>query len=231
MIIALNNKSNLTKNEFIKYLENLSTIESKHKIVLCPSSINIPLFNIDNVLLGAQNVSNNLAGAHTGEINSKQLKSYNVKYCLVGHSERREEQNITSEDTNKKINLLLDDNIIPILCVGETKEQRIHKNYKAVIKEEILTALKDLTEEEIKKLIIAYEPIYSIGTGVLPKNSEIQEVLNIIKKILPDNKILYGGSVDDDNVDTLKEIEDIDGFLLGGLSLKVDKLKRLLEKI
>ena len=231
MIIALNNKSNLTKNEFIKYLENLSTIETKHKIVLCPSSINIPLFNIDNVLLGAQNVSNNLAGAHTGEINSKQLKSYNVKYCLVGHSERREEQNITSEDTNKKINLLLDDNIIPILCVGETKEQRIHKNYKAVIKEEILTALKDLTEEEIKKLIIAYEPIYSIGTGVLAKNSEIQEVLNIIKKILPDNKILYGGSVDDDNVDTLKEIEDIDGFLLGGLSLKVDKLKRLLEKI
>ena len=231
MIIALNNKSNLTKNEFIKYLENLSTIESKHKIVLCPSSINIPLFNIDNVLLGAQNVSNNLAGAHTGEINSKQLKSYNVKYCLVGHSERREEQNITSEDTNKKINLLLDDNIIPILCVGETKEQRIHKNYKAVIKEEILTALKDLTEEEIKKLIIAYEPIYSIGTGVLPKNSEIQEVLNIIKKILPDNKILYGGSVDDENIDTLKEIEDIDGFLLGGLSLKVDKLKRLLEKI
>ena len=231
MIIALNNKSNLTKNEFIKYLENLSTIETKHKIVLCPSSINIPLFNIDNVLLGAQNVSNNLAGAHTGEINSKQLKSYNVKYCLVGHSERREEQNITSEDTNKKINLLLDDNIIPILCVGETKEQRIHKNYKAVIKEEILTALKDLTEEEIKKLIIAYEPIYSIGTGVLPKNSEIQEVLNIIKKILPDNKILYGGSVDDENIDTLKEIEDIDGFLLGGLSLKVDKLKRLLEKI
>ena len=231
MIIALNNKSNLTKNEFIKYLENLSTIETKHKIVLCPSSINIPLFNIDNVLLGAQNVSNNLAGAHTGEINSKQLKSYNVKYCLVGHSERREEQNITSEDTNKKINLLLDDNIIPILCVGETKEQRIHKNYKAVIKEEILTALKDLTEEEIKKLIIAYEPIYSIGTGVLAKNSEIQEVLNIIKKILPDNKILYGGSVDDDNVDILKEIEDIDGFLLGGLSLKVDKLKRLLEKI
>ena len=231
MIIALNNKSNLTKNEFIKYLENLSTIESKHKIVLCPSSINIPLFNIDNVLLGAQNVSNNLAGAHTGEINSKQLKSYNVKYCLVGHSERREEQNITSEDTNKKINLLLDDNIIPILCVGETKEQRIHKNYKAVIKEEILTALKDLTEEEIKKLIIAYEPIYSIGTGVLPTNSEIQEVLNIIKKILPDNKILYGGSVDDENIDTLKEIEDIDGFLLGGLSLKVDKLKRLLEKI
>ncbi len=231
MIIALNNKSNLTKNEFIKYLENLSTIESKHKIVLCPSSINIPLCNIDNVLLGAQNVSNNLAGAHTGEINSKQLKSYNVKYCLVGHSERREEQNITSEDTNKKINLLLDDNIIPILCVGETKEQRIHKNYKAVIKEEILTALKDLTEEEIKKLIIAYEPIYSIGTGVLPKNSEIQEVLNIIKKILPDNKILYGGSVDDENIDTLKEIEDIDGFLLGGLSLKEDKLKRLLEKI
>ena len=231
MIIALNNKSNLTKNEFIKYLENLSTIESKHKIVLCPSSINIPLFNIDNVLLGAQNVSNNLAGAHTGEINSKQLKSYNVKYCLVGHSERREEQNITSEDTNKKINLLLDDNIIPILCVGETKEQRIHKNYKAVIKEEILTALKDLTDEEIKKLIIAYEPIYSIGTGVLPTNSEIQEVLNIIKKILPDNKILYGGSVDDENIDTLKEIEDIDGFLLGGLSLKVDKLKRLLEKI
>jgi triosephosphate isomerase len=231
MIVALNNKSNLTKQEFLQYNKKLSKLETKHKVILCPSSINIPLFSASNVVLGAQNVSNNDAGAHTGEINAKQLKSYHVKYCIVGHSERREEQHITSQDTNKKIKQLLEEDIIPILCVGETKEQRIHKNYKSVIREEILTAIKDLSESEIKKIIIAYEPIYSIGTGIVPTNEEIKEVFNIIKKILPDNKILYGGSANDENVDTLKEIEEIDGYLLGGLSLKIDKLKIFIEKL
>ena len=184
MIVALNNKSNFTKEEFIKYLDELSTIETKHKIILCPTSVNIALFDIDNVSLGAQNVSNNLAGAHTGEVNADQLESFKVKYCLVGHSERREEQHITSKDTNKKIKQLLDNHITPILCVGETKEQRVHKNYRAVIREELLTAIKDLEEEEIKRIIIAYEPIYSIGTGIVPTNDEIIEVLNIMKIIL-----------------------------------------------
>lgn len=230
MIVALNNKSNFDKEEFLSYLKELDSIETKHKLIVCPTSINIPLFDLDNVYLGAQNVSNNLAGAHTGEVNSKQLKSYKVKYCLVGHSERREEQHITSKDTNKKIKLLLEDHITPILCVGETKEQRVHNNYKAVVKEEILTAIKDLQEDDVSKIIIAYEPIYSIGTGIVPTNEEIEEVLNIIRKILPNNKILYGGSANEENVDTLKEI-DIDGFLLGGLSLNVDKLKIFLSKI
>ncbi len=231
MIVALNNKSNLDKNEFIKYLEELSTIETNHKMVLCPTSINIPLFNLNIIELGAQNVSNNLAGPHTGEVNADQLKSYDVKYCLVGHSERREEQHITSQDTNKKIKLLLENHITPILCVGETKEQRIHNNYKAVVREEVLTAIKDLSEEDVKRIIIAYEPIYSIGTGIIPTNDEIVEVLDIIKKILPENKVLYGGSANEENIETLKEIEEIDGFLLGGLSIKVEKLKQFLEKI
>ena len=231
MIVALNNKSNLDKNEFIKYLEELSTIETNHKMVLCPTSINIPLFNLNNIELGAQNVSNNLAGPHTGEVNADQLKSYDVKYCLVGHSERREEQHITSQDTNKKIKLLLENHITPILCVGETKEQRIHNNYKAVVREEVLTAIKDLSEEDVKRIIIAYEPIYSIGTGIIPTNDEIVEVLDIIKKILPENKVLYGGSANEENIDTLKEIDEIDGFLLGGLSIKVHNLKLFLKKI
>ena len=230
MIVALNNKSNFNKEEFLSYLKELSSIETKHKLIVCPTSINIPLFNLDNVYLGAQNVGNNLAGAHTGEVNSKQLKSFGVKYCLVGHSERREEQHITSKDTNKKVKLLLEDHITPILCVGETKEQRVHNNYKAVVKEEILTAIKDLPEDDVSKIIIAYEPIYSIGTGIVPTNEEIIEVLNIIRKILPDNKILYGGSANEENIDVLKEV-DIDGFLLGGLSLHVDKLKTFLSKI
>jgi triosephosphate isomerase len=231
MIVALNNKSNLDKNEFIKYLEELSTIETNHKMVLCPTSINIPLFNLNIIELGAQNVSNNLAGPHTGEVNADQLKSYDVKYCLVGHSERREEQHITSQDTNKKIKLLLENHITPILCVGETKEQRIHNNYKAVVREEVLTAIKDLSEEDVKRIIIAYEPIYSIGTGIIPTNDEIVEVLDIIKKILPENKVLYGGSANEENIDTLKEIDEIDGFLLGGLSIKVHNLKLFLKKI
>ena len=226
MIIALNNKSNLEKDEFIKYLNNLKRISTNNTLILCPTYLNISL--VDNsILLGSQNVSKTLDGAFTGEISAKQLKSYGVKYSIVGHSERREYQKETNIDIKEKVIRLIEEGITPILCIGESKQERENNTYKEVLKEE-LSILNDLPKDNI---IIAYEPIWSIGTGIIPTNSEIIEVFTLIKSILPNNKVLYGGSANNDNIDTLKEIDLIDGYLLGGLSLKLDKLQEFLNKL
>lgn len=229
MIIALNNKSNLNKDEFLNYLKELESI-SYNKLILCPTYINIPLFNLNNIELGSQNVSKFTTGAHTGEVAASVLKSYGVKYSIVGHSERRE--NGTSlEDTNIKIKRLLENDMIPILCVGENIELRKNNTYIEYINKEIEVAIKDLNETDISKIIIAYEPIYSIGTGLIPKNEEIEEVITNIKNKLPNNKVLYGGSVNEENIEILNKINNIDGYLLGGISLKPNNLKVLINKI
>ena len=226
MIVALNNKSNLIKEDFINYLNALNCVKTDSTLILCPTYLNIPLVNID-IPVGSQNVSKFDNGAYTGEISAEQLKSYNVKYAIVGHSERRGYQKETNEDIKEKIIKLLQYDITPIMCIGESKEERDNGTYKEVLKEE-LSILEYLPKD---KIIIAYEPIWSIGTGVIPTNEEIIEVFNLIKSILPNNKVLYGGSANNDNIDTLKQIDLIDGYLLGGLSLKPDKLQEFLDKL
>ena len=227
MIVMLNNKCNLNKEEFLNYLEDLKTIRTEEDLIVCPSTINLSMYDNSIFPLGAQNVSKYITGPHTGEISSKQLKSYGVKYCIVGHSERRQEQN----ESNEKIKMLLNEGITPVLCVGETKEERDNNTYKDVITKEINDAIKDLNEEEQESIIVAYEPIYSIGTGIIPKNTEIEEIFKLIKEILPTNKILYGGSANENNIDELKQTKEIDGYLLGGLSLNITKLKDFLSKL
>lgn len=231
MIIALNNKSNLTREEFDSYQEKLSCITANNsKLILCPTSTYLSLYNLKSIELGCQNVSKNEAGAHTGEIAATQLASLNVKYCIVGHSERRQELNESSEDTNLKIKSLLAQNIIPILCVGETREEKELGKTTSLIKEQLEIAINDLSEEYKEKLIVAYEPIWSIGTGLIPTIEDIEEVLSLIKEILPNSNTLYGGSANDENIDYLKTSTLIDGYLLGGLSLKPEKLQIFIEK-
>lgn len=225
MIVVLNNKSNLNKYEFTNYLQEIKKINTNNTMILCPTFLNIPL--ADGVLLGSQNVSKFDNGAYTGEISVEQLKSYNVKYSIVGHSERREYQKETNEDIKEKIVKLIENDIIPILCIGESKLERDNNTYKEVLKEE-LSILNDINNTNI---IIAYEPIWSIGTGIVPTDYQIEEVFELIKSSFPNNKILYGGSANNDNIDTLKEIKLIDGYLLGGLSLKPDKLQEFLDKL
>lgn len=231
MIIALNNKSNLSKDEFKNYQDNFSKLSTNHTMIMCPTMLNISMFNQENCYLGAQNVSKNENGAHTGEISASQLASYNVKYCIVGHSERRQELRETDDEINQKIKNLFAAGIIPILCVGETKEEREFHQVTDVINNEILEDTAGLTDEQKSQLIVAYEPIWSIGTGLIPTNAEIEEVLQLIKSLLPTSKILYGGSANEKNIDELKNCPSIDGYLLGGLSLKPDNLKIFIEKL
>ncbi len=231
MIVALNNKSNLNKTEFMKYQEELGTVESSSTMILCASPLNIANFNLTNCHLGSQNVSSTLVGAHTGEVAASQLSSYGVEYCIVGHSERRTDQKESNEEVAEKIKNLYREGIIPILCVGETKEEREEGRVTEIIEHEIEVATENLTSEEKEQLIVAYEPIWSIGTGLIPTNEQIEEVFELIKELLPTTKVLYGGSANEKNIDELKKVTLIDGYLLGGLSLKPDLLKIFIEKL
>ena len=230
MIVVLNNKSNLIKEEFSKYLEELNTINTNHKIILCPNYLNIVRFNSNTISLGSQNVSMNKNGAYTGEISAEQLKSYNVEYSIVGHSERRKYQQETENEIYEKIIMLLQERITPILCIGETKEERENNKVEETLDKQ-LNNLLNINDEYKNQIIIAYEPVWSIGTGIIPTNKEIEDTILYIKNKLPNNKILYGGSITEENIDIIKQISVIDGYLLGGLSLKLDKLKVFLDKL
>lgn len=230
MIIALNNKSNLTKQEFREYQNALSNVRTEVNMILCPNMLNISNFStFNNCYLGAQNVSKFTSGAHTGEVSAEQLRSHGVAFCIVGHSERRENGE-TDEDVKEKVLRLLEQGIIPILCVGESFRERQENEYTDVIINEVTAVTDVLTEEQKNRLIIAYEPIWSIGTGIVPENSEIEEVFQIIKQIVPNCKILYGGSANDKNISMINKCKYLDGYLLGGLSLKPEELQYFIEK-
>lgn len=230
MIIALNNKSNLTKEEFLKYQEDIQKLNFKtSNVILIPSNIYLAVANIPNISLGSQNVSMYEMGPHTGEVSASQLRQLGVSYCLVGHSERRKEQHETNIEIRNKIKNLLNQGIIPILCIGETKEEK--NTAHTVIYQELQEALIGLTEEELKKVIIAYEPVWSIGTGLIPTSTEIESIVTKIKETYPNNLVLYGGSVTLENIEKLTQENAVDGYLLGGLSLQLDKVQMLIDKI
>lgn len=230
MIIALNNKSNLTKEEFLKYQEDIQKLNFRtSNVILIPSNIYLAAANIPNISLGSQNVSMYEMGPHTGEVSASQLRQLGVSYCLVGHSERRKEQHETNIEIRNKIKNLLNQGIIPILCIGETKEEK--NTAHTVIYQELQEALIGLTEEELKKVIIAYEPVWSIGTGLIPPSTEIENIVTKIKEKYPNNLVLYGGSVTIDNIEKLTRENAVDGYLLGGLSLQLDKVQILIDKI
>jgi triose-phosphate isomerase len=228
MIVVLNNKSNLDKKEFMEYQNELKKIESSYQLVICPSQVYLNSIDLPTFDLGSQNVSSYHQGAYTGEIYAHQLKSLDVKYCLVGHSERRKYQRETNKDINEKIKRLLEEEITPILCIGETKEQKDSKKTKSVLLSELNECLSGINNNDI---IIAYEPIWAIGTGITPTKDEVEDVLKEIKKVYQKNKLIYGGSLNQENIVEFKTSYLIDGYLLGGLSLKPQELKDFISKI
>ena len=228
MIVVLNNKSNLDKKEFMEYQNELKKIESSYQLVICPSQVYLNSIDLPTFDLGSQNVSSYHQGAYTGEIYAHQLKSLDVKYCLVGHSERRKYQRETNKDINEKIKRLLEEEITPILCVGETKEQKDSKKTKSVLLSELNECLSGINNNDI---IIAYEPVWAIGTGITPTKEEVEDVLKEIKKVYQKNKLIYGGSLNQENIAEFKTSDIIDGYLLGGLSLKPQELKDFISKI
>lgn len=223
MLVVLNNKCNFNLDEYLDYQNKLKNFNFKNDIVLCPSSVYLSNFELENIFLGSQNVSPFNDGAYTGEVSARQLKSLNVKYCLVGHSERRVYFKENNEIMKNKIEQLLENEIIPIYCVGE-----LEKNSDNNELDKELKILKEIHNNE--KIIIAYEPLWAIGTGIQPNINELEKIIKLIKEKFPNNKVLYGGSVNEDSIVNLKS-ELIDGYLLGGVSLHPDRISMLLSKL
>lgn len=230
--IVSNHKMNLTKEEIENYVSQISSLKSTNKLVFCPSNIYLPYFqNQENYELGVQNVADRKMGALTGEVAVEQLKSLNVSYVIIGHSERRNILNEREEMIHQKIKLVLENDMIPILCIGE-KEEEIPQ------REEILMAEIDsafLQQSNLERLIIAYEPIWAIGTGKIPTPEEITTITEWIKDYIQKKyqvscPVLYGGSVSVSNIDELSTVSNIDGYLIGGTSLDIEKLKVIIEK-
>lgn len=181
------------------------------------------------VFIGAQNVHQEVSGAYTGEISAEMLSSVGTEYVILGHSERRQYFGENNSLLAKKINITLKNNLKPIYCIGETLEERESGKYFEVIKSQLTEAVFHLSEADFSKLVIAYEPVWAIGTGVTASSAQAQEIHAFIRKeirakygkTVADNlSILYGGSCNPKNAGELFAQEDIDGGLIGGASLK-----------
>ena len=193
-----------------------------------------------NILLGAQNMSNQKSGAHTGEISPEMLKDLGVSVVILGHSERRIIYGETDSFINSKIKLALEENLEVIFCVGETLEEREAGKAASVVENQVSAGLKDIPESDLKKITIAYEPVWAIGTGKTATNKDADDIHNVIrqklekiysKKSADEMIIQYGGSVKPDNAGGLLYMPNIDGALVGGASLKADQFLGIINSI
>jgi len=233
---------NFEESEFFldKFLSN-DNIENNIEVVICPSFLTLAKLDTisrykdaSQLSFGAQNVSDQLYGAFTGDISVEMLKDVKPSYCIVGHSERRQLYNESNSQVNKKIKLLIEFGITPILCVGESLVQRENNEGELLILNQLSACLKNI---DTNLIIIAYEPVWAIGSGQSATVDDISEMNSTIKKQM--NKlgykddqfyILYGGSVNIDNVKVLKTSKSINGFLIGGASLDADNFLELIKR-
>jgi triosephosphate isomerase len=231
-IVAGNWKMNLSKQEAEQLITDLESQYENEKdchVIICPSSIylNLAVELQSNMSVGAQNVSERENGAFTGEISCSMLNSLGVDYVIVGHSERRQYFGDTNELINKKVKQLLANNITPILCCGESLEERESNEQEKVVSVQLGSALAGLSKEEVAKVVIAYEPVWAIGTGKTASAQQAQDIHAYIRGFLADIvgdvsneiSILYGGSCKPTNAKELFACEDIDGGLIGGAAL------------
>ncbi|MBR2755439.1 MAG: triose-phosphate isomerase [Lachnospiraceae bacterium] len=236
-IIAGNWKMNKTPQEAKELIKELAPLvnDSEDDVVFCVPFVDIPAA-IDalkgtNIAVGAQNMHWEEKGAFTGEISADMLYELGVEYVIIGHSERRQYFAETDETVNKKIHAALAHELIPIVCCGETLEQRENGETLDLVKGQIEKAFENISAEDAEGIIIAYEPIWAIGTGKVATKEQAQEVCAYIRMTINDLygaevanqiRIQYGGSVNADNACELFAMPDIDGGLVGGASLKKD---------
>ncbi len=228
--LICNFKNKLLKDDILKYNRNLGEIETKVKLVLCPPSIYLSLFDKNGYDLGVQDISSFIDRTITGEIEANQIKSLGATYVIVGHSERRIYKHEINIDFINKINNALENNLNVIYCVGETLRDKENGSTFEILEKQISEVLNNV---EIKNIMIAYEPVWAIGTGNVPSIKEIKENIEFISDLLYEKyecklDILYGGSVNDENIGELCSIKGLSGFLVGGASLDVNKVKGMI---
>lgn len=228
--------------QFVDEVRDMLPSEENVDAVICAPALYVPtLVDIaaDSTLaIGAQNMHFETEGAFTGEISPAQLASVGADYVVLGHSERREMFNETDEAVNKKVRAALEHSIVPIICCGETDAEREAGQTVAKVEGQIRAALEGFTAEEVSHMVIAYEPIWAIGTGKTATADDANETCGAIRSVVADMfgadtaaaiRIQYGGSVKPENIVELLGKEHIDGALVGGASLQVDSYVKLLQ--
>ena len=244
-IIAGNWKMNKTASETKKFAEELKRLLPRTKwcdVVVCVPAVNIPAaikaFKDLRVSVGAENVFYEKSGAYTGEVSADMLKDLGVKYVIIGHSERRQYYGETAAILKEKVDLALAHGLKVIFCCGETLEEREAEKQNEVVKAELEGSVFHLDAEACKNIIIAYEPIWAIGTGKTATSDQAEEMLAYIRSIVAekygndaaeDTSILYGGSCKASNAPELFSKPDIDGGLIGGASLKAADFKGIID--
>lgn len=241
-IIAANWKMNLNRDQAIDLVMGINNVETEAKIIICPpftllesvrNAIELAYIPME---LGAQNMHYEESGAFTGEIAPKMLRDWDVKYVILGHSERRKYYNETDEIVNKKVITAFRREFIPIVCVGEDLETRVAGNEIEFVKAQVAAALNEVHKEELDSVIFAYEPIWAIGTGKTATPQQADQMIAEIRKQIDksggngqNNTILYGGSMNEKNAKELMAMENIDGGLIGSASLLAEKFVKLLN--
>lgn len=243
-VIAGNWKMNMLPNEAMQFIDTLVPLvkNTENEVILCVPYTDL-FYSLltaqgTNIKIGAQNMHFEESGAYTGEVSGKMLKSIGVEYVIIGHSERRQYFNETDETVNKKIKAAFANGLKPIVCVGETLEQREAGQTVEIITSQIEKALDGLTEEQVENTIIAYEPIWAIGTGKTATAEQANETIKSIRdkicqmygQMVSNGVIIqYGGSVKSTNAKEIFEMSDIDGGLVGGASLKPEEFSKIVN--
>ncbi|KHD86475.1 triose-phosphate isomerase [Bacillus ginsengihumi] len=246
-IIAGNWKMNKTLSEAKTFAEEVKSLVPKASVVdsvICAPALFlerlVEVTSGSDVKIGAQNMHFEESGAFTGEISPVALEDLHVDYVILGHSERREMFNETDEAVNKKVKAAFAHKLIPIVCVGETLEQRENNETMSFVGSQVKAAFEGLTDEQAKQTVVAYEPIWAIGTGKSSTAADANEVCAHIRSVIAEQfsqnvadavRIQYGGSVKPGNIKEYMQQPDIDGALVGGASLEAQSYLQLLEAV
>lgn len=230
-----NLKMSMKKDDVASYLKKVNDKIFSNQVIIFPSSIYIPYFLNQYYKVGIQDVHFESTGPYTGEVSPAQAKSMGVCCTLVGHSERKRFFNETDTMVNKKVLESLANGLSIILCIGETIEEKELLKTDRVLKKQITYALRYV--KDLRQVMIAYEPVWAIGTKVVPKNDEIEKAIQYIKDLIKkeydysDIKVLYGGSVDEKNIHDICKIKNLDGVLVGNSSADADKFLHIIEVV
>ena len=243
-IIAGNWKMNKTPSEAAALVKDLLPLveDAKADVVVCPTYVCLPAvaeaLKGSNVKLGAQNLHFEKSGAFTGEISADMLKELGVEYVIIGHSERRQYFAETDETVNKKVKTAIAAGLCPIICVGESLQEREQGITREIVSKQTKLALSGVCGEDAQKLVIAYEPIWAIGTGKTATSDEANETIGDIRaavkevfgcEVAQSVRIQYGGSMNPKNASELMAKEEIDGGLIGGASLKAEDFSKVVN--
>ncbi len=243
-IIAGNWKMNMNPDEAKTLVSELIPLvkDAKCEVVVCPPYVDLyavqPLLSGTNIRLGSQNIHWAAKGAFTGEVSADMLKSFGVSYAIIGHSERRQYFGETDESVNARAKAAIAAGITPIICVGESLTQREAGETDAWVSGQTVAALKDIPAADVAQLVIAYEPIWAIGTGKTATSEQANETIGVIRAAIAgvfgaetadQVRIQYGGSMNPKNVAELMAMPEIDGGLIGGASLKAEDFSKVVN--